>query len=251
MQKNNSIMISYKFSKILKTSVLMLYFISYLSFSQERTYNANDIIKKVSLAYQKSNYFSYNSQYVMYADYNTNKILEKYKGYIIKKNNSSYIKIKETEIITLPPYGMRIDNVNKVIAMIQSDETTLQNPLVVDHYLKEFNTKLISSKGEFFVCEITPKKDNIVNPFYKIIFQIRKTNFHIIKQILYLVNQIDSKDSKGRNISIKPRIEISFSPRIRNDKNESKLFRNESYISIKGNEIKPAHNYLGYTIYKS
>ncbi len=244
-------MISYKFSKILKTSVLMLYFISYLSFSQERTYNANDIIKKVSLAYQKSNYFSYNSQYVMYADYNTNKILEKYKGYIIKKNNSSYIKIKETEIITLPPYGMRIDNVNKVIAMIQSDETTLQNPLVVDHYLKEFNTKLISSKGEFFVCEITPKKDNIVNPFYKIIFQIRKTNFHIIKQILYLVNQIDSKDSKGRNISIKPRIEISFSPRIRNDKNESKLFRNESYISIKGNEIKPAHNYLGYTIYKS
>ena len=244
-------MISYKFSKILKTSVLLFYFVSNLSFSQERTDNANDILKKASLAYQKSSYLSYNSQYIMYADYATNKIIEKYQGYIIKKDNSSYIKIKETEIITLPPYGIRIDNVNKVIAMIQSDETTLQNPLVVDRYLKEFNAKLISSKGEFFVCEITPKKDIEVNPFYKIIFQIRKTNFHVIKQILYLANQIDSKDSKGRLISNKPRIEISFSERTRNEKKESKLFRNESYISIKGNEIKPAHNYLGYTIYKS
>lgn len=244
-------MIPYKFSKLSKISVLIFYFISCLVFSQKRTYSADDIIKKASLAYQKNNSFSYNSQYVMYADYVTNKILEKYQGYIIKKNNSSYIRIKETEIITLPPYGIRIDNVNKVIAMIQSDQTTLQNPLVVDHYLKEFNSKLISDKGEFFVCEIIPVNNIKVNPFQKIVFQIHKTNFHIEKQILYLFNQIESKDSKGRLISNKPRIEISFSTRSRNEKNESKLFRLESYISTKGNEIKPAHNYFGYTIYKS
>ena len=220
-------------------------------YSQENKTTAITVLKKASDSYNNKEYVSYNSKYVLYLDYTSNKVYEQYAGFTLKKNKVNYSKIKNTEFVVFNNSSIKINHDEKALIIEKTNNPNIQNsPLGLETYLKGFNYKLSTNK-DYFICELTPAGKMSQIMMHKVILYIRKTDYSIAKETLFLVEKMQSKDAKGKPILTVSRLEITFSPRIKNEKVDNLLIKKENYFTEKGNNIIVSKRLSAYKLYKS
>jgi len=220
------------------------------TYSQEKKLTARQIITKAADTYNESAYIAYNSNYSLYLDYNSKKVYEYYSGMVLKKNNVNYFKIKNTEFVTFKNIGIKVSNDEKAIVIEKQKKKIDESPLSLKNYLDAYNAKLIETDSKTYICELTPNKITQIM-LSKIVIYIRKKDYSIAKQSLFFVEQMESKDSKGKRIYSVPRLEITFTPRPRDEKSDNYLVSKENYFSEKGNDITISKRFSTYQLFKS
>jgi hypothetical protein len=211
---------------------------------------ALQILKKAIEINNKQEYLSYTTKYALYLDYSTKKIYEQYSGVILRKNNINYFKIKNTEFVTFKNYGFKINHDQKALVIEKQLGEMDEFPLSLKNYLKGFNSKLIQSNATHFICELTPNKVSQIM-VRKIIISINKLNYSITKQSLFFVEKMESKDVKGKIIFTIPRLEVTFSPKAKDEKRDNILVTRENYFTEKNNEIIVSKRLSAYQLFKS
>ncbi|PKB18342.1 hypothetical protein [Flavobacterium sp. 5] len=232
------------------TYILLFLLFSFCSNGQVKKLTALQIISNASDAYIHSKYMSMNSTYNLYLDYNSEKVYEHYAGIVLKKNEVIYFEIKSTEFITFKNLGIKINYDQKAIVLEKQNKATEESPLSLKNYLNGYNAKLIDSDKNNFICELTPNKISQIM-LSKIIIHIKKNDYSIVKQTLYFVEKMETKDAKGKRIYTTPRLEINFSPREKNEKRDNLLTSKDNYFTERGNEIVLSKRFSTYQIFKS
>lgn len=234
--------------KIIIISLFVLSIFSSL-YSQEKV-TANELLKKVSSFYSKNQNLSFNTQYNLYLDYTTKNVYEQYRGMILKKNNVNYFKIKNTEFIAFKDYGLKISHEEKALIIEKSANTMQNSPLMLYDYEKDFKSKIIESNQSFYVCELVPAAKVSQIMLSKVLIYIKKSDYTISKQVLYFIEKMESEDEKKRIKESIPRLEIVFTPRIKNEVKDNLLIKRDNYFTEKGNNIVISKRFSKYQIIK-
>lgn len=217
--------------------------------SQEKKLTAQQIINAASKAFNNASYITATSNYNLYENYNSKKVYRHYTGSILKKNNVNYFKIENTEFVSFKNIGIKINHDQKAV-VIEKQKKTEQSPLSLNNYLEAYNSKLIETDKNNFICELTPNRITQIM-LSKIVIYIRKKDYQIVKQNLFFVEKMESKDAKGKRIYSTPRLEITFTPREKNEKRDNMLISKENYFTEKGNEIILSNKFSTYQLFKS
>lgn len=201
------------------------------------------IIKKASDKLNTDAYYAYDTQYKMYEDYESNRAKETYAGFLLKKNNIYYYKIKNTEFVGFKNYSVMVSNDEKSILI--SKQARQQFPLDLSKYLKGFTTKLLKSDKNEYVCELVPTKISQIM-VSKIVLHINKSDYSIIRQKLYLLNPMENDEK-----STKPRLEVTFRPKAKKPAADDFLVTERNYYIITSSGYKIANRYKKYNLYKA
>lgn len=229
---------------------LLFLFVFSCMYSQQEEMTGLQVLKKAIEVNNKQQYLSYNSKYALYLDFTSKKVYEQYTGIVLKKNNVNYFKIKNTEFVTFKNYGLKINHDQKAFVIEKQTGEMEESPLSLTNYLKGVDSKLIQSNATHFICELTPSKISQIM-FSKILIYIKKSDYSIAKQSLFFVEKMESKDSKGKTIYTVPRLEITFSPRAKDEKRDNVLVTKENYFAERNNEIIISRRLSAYQLFKS
>ena len=229
---------------------VMLLFVFSCMYSQQEKMTALQVLKKATEVNSKQEYLSYNSKYALYLDYTSKKVYEQYMGIVLKKNNINYFKIKNTEFVTFKNYGLKINHEQKAFVIEKQMKAMEESPLSLTNYLKGFESKLILTDNDNFICELTPAKISQIM-LSKVIIYIRKKDYSIAKQILFFLEKMESKNAKGKPIYTIPRLEIVLNFRAKDEKRDNLLVAKENYFIEKNNEIVISKRLSAYQLFKS
>lgn len=224
-------------SRIKLLFCLLFVLLSSLGFSQNDKKEAISLLKKVSDLYSKKEALSFNTKYVIYYDYSSQRILEQYNGFILKNKQTTYFRLKNTEFVSFENIGLKINNDDKEILINKVDKKLeMTSPFSLDAYLKNFSAKLLSGDNENFVCELKPAK--ISQEMYsKVIIYIKKSDYSIVKQQMYYVQSMGVKNDKGKTIQTIPRLEITTTPRVGNKNIDENLLVKGNYFTENNTQI--------------
>lgn len=229
---------------------LLLFFLGVISlgYSQGKM-TAQQVLNKAKEVYKNQNYLTYNSKYTLYLDYKTTTPYEQYNGFLVKKNNVDYVKIKNTEFVSFGDYGLKINHDQKALVMEDAPNNFEGSPMDLSNYMKGFDAKL-KEDNNFYICELSPSKITQVM-VSKLVIYIRKQDFSIAKEVMYLVESMESLDAKGKVVTSVPRLEIEFVPRTKNTAKDDLLVNRTNYFTGKGKNITVSKRFSAYKIYKS
>ena len=90
---------------------------------------------------------------------------------------------------------------------------------------------------DFFICELTPIGKISQTMLQKVIIHIKKADYSMTKQVLFLSESMQSEDVNGKVVYSIPRIEIVFNPRKKNEVADNLLVTKENYFTEKSNKI--------------
>lgn len=209
------------------------FFIFLICILFQKSYSQND--KEVFEIFEKTNKYYSNSiqhldfNYKLFASYTSKIITEEYEGFHIKRENSNYTRIHNTEFIQKGLLFIKINHDQKVILIIESKEEGKKNtPLNISNYLKYFKTKSLKDKGTNWLISL---ETNVLTqlPYSKIEIIINKTNFKIEKQILYFLDNVPYNE-KGIKKNGTPKLEITIKEKIMNQDIIEELFKTQKYI---------------------
>lgn len=221
---------------------LVLSLICISSFAQNGSLTVIDVLKKASEKFKTEKNLSYNLKYNLYNDEKSSKIDESYSGFLVKRGNSMYYKIKDTEFVGFNDYSVKVSNEEKAIIIAKGESK--ESPLDIDKFLKGFNYKFLGNDSTHWVCELTPSKVSQIM-YRKIIIHINKKDYSIYKQILYFLNPVEENNKITR-----PRLEMVYTSRTTNEEKDNSLVDEKKYFTRVGKEIKVANRYKEYTLYK-
>ncbi|MES2544819.1 MAG: hypothetical protein V4548_08030 [Bacteroidota bacterium] len=230
------------------TFLICLIMLSVSLGAQTNTVTIGYLFKKVEQCYNDKEYMSYNSSYKMYANYNSKIVSEQYSGLIVKKNGVYYYKINDIEFLNFKDCSLKISNHEKAVILGKAASRSL-SPLSLESYLKGFNRKLSEDK-DYWICELSPSKVSQIM-FHKIIIYINKKEFTIDKQIMYFLNEMPSKNNKGKETMERPRIEVIFSKRASQIAKDDLLVDKKQYLIHIGKKIVLSKRLEAYKLYQS
>jgi len=201
------------------------------------------VLRKASEKYQDGSYYTYNAKYTMYADYTSNKIIEDYSGFLLKKDSVYYSKIKNTEQVGFGDYAVKVSKDEQAILIAKNHE---QKDMLwgINSYLKDCNIVFTGNDKVYWICEITPSKITQVG-FSKILIYINKLDYSVLKQKMYFLNE-----TMNRSKATRPRLEVVYSARAKNIKTDNFLVDEKNYFTRTGADIKVANRFRGYKLYK-
>jgi hypothetical protein len=228
----------------------LFFFVTSLAFSQENM-TALDVLKKTSKMYDKKEYVSFSTKYALYLDYKTIKPYEQYNGTVVKKNGINYFKIKNTEFVSFKDCSLKISHEEKAMILQKGAMPDQESPLSISNYLKGFDVKFLKSSKDHFVCELTPAGKFSQIMLRKVVVHIHKSDYSIAKQIIYFIEKMETKNSNGKIISSTPRLEITYSPRVKNEKSDNLLVKKENYFTEKDQKIVLSKRLSAYKLFKS
>lgn len=233
----------------LKGFLVSLFFCCLLSYgkSPEDKEKIVALFKKTANFYDSKNSFQVDLSYMLCPTATSNQIVEKYKGYLAKKNKGGYVKIDKTEFITDEKNSLKIDNESKLIQM-NSKEASKNEDLFYDikKYLTNFSNFTLTSNDNEWICTMTTPAVTFI-PYTKVVIFIDKKSNSITKEVFYLIVKNKYKAPNGEMKNDYPRIEISmknFTSKIKNEE----LFKIGHYINSKHGKIFPIGTYKSYKI---
>lgn len=237
----------------MKSKIMVITFLWIVStaFCQQKV-TADEVMKKAQAVMDKQDYTTTNMSYNLFLDYNSKKVYEHYKGYFLKMGKSTYIRIKNTEFVTFEDNkGLKINHDEKAIQFMSDRNPGInESPLELTSYLKSFPTRTLSSDATYFICELKPNKISQIM-FSKIILYINKNDYRIEKQLFYFVEKMEGKTPDGKTVYTIPRLEIVYSPRKRDAKNDRSLIKKGSYFTETKTEIKLVKKLSPYKLIKT
>ena|SRR6218665_3821632 len=206
---------------------------------QQKNESVENIISKASQIFKTKDYLTYNVKYNIFSDYTTTKATETYTGFLLKKDNIFYYKIKNTEFVGFKDHSVKISNDEKALLIGKKGQEEF--PLDLSTYLKAFKSRLIKSDNTSWTCELIPDKISQIM-FSKVIMVINKKDYSVARQVLYFLNT--SPDEKAG------RLEISFTTRTKDLVKDKFLIEQSNYFTKSGNTIKTASRFKEYKLYK-
>lgn len=212
---------------------LLLFFA--MAQAQQKKLTAIDVLNRASAQFKKVETISYDTNYILYEDFTSQNVVEKFSGIILKKNNVYYFKLKDTEFVTIGNVGLKINHKQKAIVIEESKNDIDSSPFDLEKFTKGFDSKLIESDSKVYICEFTPPKISQVM-ITKAIVHIDKSDFSIVKQIVYTANQSGFVEEKVKTKTKIPRLEITYTKRPIQAK-DNELTLSENYFTVKKGEI--------------
>lgn len=228
----------------------MLGFFIPFAHGKQQKLSATQILNKTIEAYKSKSDLSYNSNYSLFKDYKTKIAYEQYYGVVLRKKGVNYVKIKNTEFVSFSDYGLKINHDQKAVLMEKGKTEPKESPMSIEAYTKDFTAKLLPSDGNYYICELSPPKVSQIM-LHKVLLYINKTDYSISKQVLYLVEQIETVGTKGKTEYSVPRLEISYSKREKNEARDNALLTKANYFTQKGGQIVLSKKISKYKLFKS
>lgn len=236
----------YTYKKIL----LFIFFIFACSFTTKNSPDEDKekvvaLLKKSKNYYEKLNAYKFNTSYDLYAN-NSNKPIESYGGFFVKNKKNYYSKIGQTEFIITTDRTIKIDNESKLMQHFKGEAT--QENLLYDlvKYCDNFGTFNISSTDKYWICTLNSREMTFV-PYSKVVIYLSKKDYSIVKQELFLISQITTKDAKGKDVYSYPKLQITFSD-FKIEEQKLDYFKTSNYIEFKKGTYYPAKKYSSYQI---
>jgi hypothetical protein len=169
---------------------------------------------------------------------------------VLKKNDVNYFKIKNTEFAVFKKYSIKINHDQKAIVIGKNSEESQKSPLSLLSYLKGFKYKFINPNADTYECELVPANKISQIMVGKIILSIKKTDYSLVKQTIFYVENMESKNNKGKIVQSIPRLEIIFSKKIKNDKLDNALITQSNYYTLVDTKIVVAQRLSSYKLFK-
>lgn len=233
-----------------KKSLLFLIFVVACSFTTKKNSDDNKekvvaLLKKSKNYYEKQNEYKFNTSYDLYAN-NSNKAIESYSGFFIKKNKNYYSKIGQTEFIITTDRTIKIDNESKLIQHFKGEPTEENVLYDLVKYCDNFGTFDLSSNEKYWICTLNSREVTFV-PYSKVVIYLSKKDCSIVKQELFLISQITTKDAKGKDVYSYPKLQITFSD-FKIEEQKLDYFKTSNYIEYKKGRYYPVKKYSSYQI---
>lgn len=176
--------------------------------------------------------FQTKTTYTLYEGNTGNKVLEKLDGISAKFNQAYYSKIGPTEFIFNEGYSLKISHAEKV--MLISDaafKDNLSSLNISSALFSQFASEEVKDKGRFWECRFSPKKGTTL-PYYNYIIHFSKTNYKILKQVLFFSKPIKHKDENKEQYIENQRLEIDYNNQLKKEKISKEKFLLHTYVSL-------------------
>lgn len=226
-------------------------FVIFGSLGQESKITAFEILKKATETYTNSKSISFNTTYNLYLDYKTTMVHEKYTGFVLKKNNINYFKVKNTEFVVFKKYGVKVNHDQKALIIGEKNSQFEKSPLSLIDYLKGFKYRLINANETTYNCELTPANKISQMMISKVILSIKKSDFSLAKQTIFFAENMESKNKQGKLIESMPRLEILFTKRNKNDKLDNYLILQDNYFTLVNSKLVVSPRFSKYKLFQS
>ena len=163
------------------------------------------VMSKVINTYTAIDSYSINMNYTLYSDSISSVKKDELKAEFIKNGENYYMKMKDTEMIFTNYFMIKISHPEKIILYSKTkiainDILKSQNPFV--EFSNYFNSKKMIDKKNYWECSFSNPKNNQL-PYNKIVLQISKQDFSVLKQIYFfnksVEKQFNSNAKKGSN----------------------------------------------------
>lgn len=215
--------------------------------AQNNNLSAREVFQKAIDKYKKQNYLSLRTHYKSFKHYTDTKPSEIFYGETILKNDISYSKVKDVEIVTFNDYVLQISNSAKTVVVDKNKIGKSQlDPFQFESYLKNFETKVTTDSNDY-ICTMIPKKFAQIM-LNQVVIYINKHDFTVRKQEIFLLKQMPHKNSKGKIVSDIPKIEMIFSMREKKEAKDNQLLTKSSYFKIIKNNFVLAQRFSNYKL---
>lgn len=220
------------------------------SYSQSKI-TVDELLNKVKIFYEQKNSYSLNTSYTLYQDDNSNRILESYKGKIVKTDDVMYSKIQDTEFIQFSEALLKINHSEKAMLYANTNLSKGSNtPIDLSNFMNTgFKSSNIIVNNDNYIIELQAKEINFL-PYSKIRIYIDKESYAIQKQELFLANKISVKDKNNQDVLVNPKLEIILFNFSEKDSQifDSNKFVLSNYIIQSDNKVAVSLKYKDYNI---
>jgi len=208
-------------------------------------HSAQEVLDKVVTYYKDHPQLEYDLTYSLYRDFKNPKIIEQYKGVLSKDRKNSYLKIKDTEFITVQEDFLKINHSQKRMQFVKNAQgLQVSNPLNIDAYLKYFSTREVFEENGALVCKLsTPKFTQL--PYGTIWMFVNPQTFELEKQIMELTAPKSIKDENGVFTTALKYLEIELTSS-QNEIDFISKINIGAYITLKNKKYQPVALYSDY-----
>lgn len=223
-------------------------FVLGMSFAQQNDMvKAKEIILKTKSFYETHQRYSATVSYVLYEEYTGDATIEAYEGVFAKRGKDVYSKIHQTETLLVTEGMIKVNHLEK--AMLYAKNQGAIDPskqlLQLDALFQNFeNASVIENQNAIQITLTTPPVTGIL--YGKVILKVRKKDFALEKQTLFLLRQFPVKQKDGTEKLTNPRLEIGFSDIQLNIEKYKNKFDLSNYIIKDKQSIKAAMPFVNY-----
>lgn len=236
----------------LKTLVIICFLLAFSANAQNPKKEIADLLSASKRVYDASGGFKFNMNYKLYHTYNSNIPAEEYNGVFVTKDNMSYTKIGDTELVNLSGHFLHIDNGSKLLDHQNTNDN--KNALLffdTFDFIGKFRDYSVKKEGNYIICTMSSGEITFV-PYSKVEIYIDSTTKLITKQVMYLLVAQQYKDSQGNLKQDYPKIEVSFDNFQKRPFSEYDIkFDLANYLRKAKDKYEVAGEYKGYTIVDS
>ena len=207
--------------------------------------NLNSVMQKVNDVYVNNNYHI-KMDYTLYSNRDSNIKKDELKGEVIKSGDNYYTKMKETEMIFTNAFLLKISHSEKII-LYSKLETSIQdlihqnNPFMT--FLEQFDDNTIEDNGNYYRCSFNKAKD-LKNPYGKIVLNISKSDYSILKQTYFFKNSVEKQFNKDAIGTENERLEVVQKLFTKDVKKPTNLFSLDKYLTKIGENTYSTSNYI-------
>ncbi len=205
------------------------------------------ILKAATDKYITSEVYQIDADYNLYADSDSDSLIDQQKSIFIKRQNALYFKMAQSELIQTEAFSLKISHSEQIL--LYSKSYGSQSPSSQLPYMdleRNFSTKTIKDKGTYWECLMTDNT-SISIPYRKIILHIEKGDYKILKQV-YFLNRASSKNVGYAAITGNERLEIVTKSFTTSPKDITQKFELSRYLDIKDNTLTSSNYTKNYKI---
>lgn len=165
--------------------------------AQDKSESAKITLEKSRAFFEASPLFQAHLTYTLFRDRSKPKLIEQYKGQLVKRDQDLYMKIHNTEFLLLGANFVKVNHDQKALELIKASTKDLsQNPIDIAKYLNLFKDVEQQQKGDRIICKLTtPKYTQLPYGAIELIFDAK--TMLLEEQILTLVNPGRIPDENG------------------------------------------------------
>lgn len=189
------------------------------------------LINQAQRKYESTSYFEMKVDFILYNNYTSSSVTEKYSGVFIKNGPQSYSQIEGVENIQNGEKQIKVFHENKIIEYKKSEPSSLRSDIfpLITNYLEHFSEFEIIENNTFWKCTLKTGAISMI-PYSKIIIEIDKKTGLFLKQELFFLVVNEYVDKSGIKKKDYPRLELKYNDFTTERKTHSSIFNIKQYI---------------------
>lgn len=231
---------------VLKYGLFFFLILSFKRLYSQDIKTVKDLFNKVEQAYNQRSSYSYDLEYTLYQNASSKKVVETYKGMVLKTQNGTYQKVGHVEFVDFGDQNVMLNHNDKIFQV--SSVSNKNYPMILKMYLEMFSVHDLKEQAGTYICSLSNTQ---LRPtaFQSVVIYINKNDYSIKKQEFFFMGKKEfTKDEKPISLS-DPKLEITFVSRKINQATDVRLTQKSSYFTIKNNQIVSSNQYKTYKLF--